>query len=209
MSLEQELKLVVKHDHKIDLDSLSCLSLVQKSELETHHLVSTYFDTPDLYLSQMKVGLRLRKHHEQWWQTVKTAGQVKEGFHQREEWEYPLAGPEWDLDTLRQTPLATMIETPEIWSQLAPLFTTDFMRDTLQLKCADGSLVELAYDYGHVSVGDTADVIHEIELELKAGNVESLALIAKDLYSQLELEPSDCSKAKMGYDLAKRVRQSP
>jgi triphosphatase len=204
MSLEQELKLVVNNTHTIDLRTVSCLASMITGKLETHHLVSTYFDTPDKYLSEHKVGLRLRQYDDTWWQTVKTAGVVKDGLHQREEWEFPLDGPEWDLSTLRQTPLLTMIDEPDLWSQLAPLFTTDFMRDTLQLKLADNSLVELAYDYGKVMAGDKASSIHELELELKSGNVEALMLIASKLQVQLDVTPSDCSKAQMGYALASR-----
>lgn len=204
MSLEQEVKLVVNNTHKIDLRTLSFLAPMTIGELETHHLVSTYFDTADKYLSGQKVGLRMRQYNDTWWQTVKTAGVVKDGLHQREEWEFPLDGPEWDLSTLRQTPLLTMIDEPNLWSQLAPLFTTDFMRDTLQLKLADNSLVELAYDYGKVIAGDKTSSIHELELELKSGNVDALMLIASKLQVQLDVTPSDCSKAQMGYELASR-----
>ncbi|MDB2705471.1 CYTH domain-containing protein [Pseudomonadota bacterium] len=204
MSLEQEVKLVVNTTHKIDLRTLSFLAPMTIGELETHHLVSTYFDTPDKYLSGEKIGLRMRKFDDAWWQTVKTAGVVKDGLHQREEWEFALDGPEWDLSTLRKTPLLTMIDEPKLWSQLAPLFTTDFMRDTLQLKLADNSLVELAYDYGQVIAGDKTSSIHELELELKSGNVDALMLIASKLQAQLDVMPSDCSKAQMGYELASR-----
>ena len=202
MSLEQEVKLVVNSTDKIDLTKLTCLVSINSSALETHHLVSTYFDTADQYLSKQKVGLRLRKHDDTWWQTVKTAGVVKDGLHQREEWEFPLKGSEWDLATLRETPLATMIDEPELWSQLSPLFTTDFMRDTLQLTLADDSSVELAYDYGQIIAGDKTGSIHELELELKSGNVEALLLLAKELQAELDVSPSNCSKAQIGYELA-------
>ena len=201
MSLEQEIKLVVNSEQKINLASLASLMALADHDVESSHLVSTYYDTADLYLSKKKLGLRLRQHDKQWWQTVKTAGVVKEGLHQRDEWEYPLQGPQWDLSTLRQTPLADMIENTTLWSSLAPLFTTDFVRDSWQLTLADNSQVELAYDFGEVRAGDQSCSIHEIELELKSGDVESLNQLAKLLRSQFDVAPSNCSKAKMGYDL--------
>jgi len=112
-----------------------------------------------------------------------------------------LQGPQWDLDMLRQTPLAAMIDNTILWSSLAPLFTTDFVRDSWQLTLADNSQVELAYDFGDVRAGDKSCSIHEIELELKSGDVESLSQLATLLRAQFDVMPSNCSKAKMGYDL--------
>jgi len=200
--LEQELKLVVEGDDKLDLLSLQWLVALADAELETDQLISTYYDTPDQYLSKLKVGLRLRKKGSQWFQTVKTAGKVKEGLHQRQEWEDELANEQWNLDNLKQTPLADIIDDVEIWSTLQPIFTTDFIRETLQLTLADCTQIELAYDRGEVRAGDLRSTIHEVELELKSGSVENLEQIATRLQEEFRLTPSDCSKAKLGYQLA-------
>ena len=200
--LEQELKLVVEADDKLDLLSLSWLVALADRELETHQLISTYYDTPDRYLSKLKLGLRLRKKGSQWFQTVKTAGKVREGLHQRQEWEDELIDERWDLDKLKQTPLAEIIEDGESWSMLQPVFTTDFIRETLQLTVTDGTQIELAYDRGEVRAGNLRSSIHEIELELKSGSVEQLKQLAERLQEHFSLKPSDCSKAKQGYQLA-------
>lgn len=204
MALEQELKLVVNGDIEIDLSALVLPNYKIDGEMMTTHLVSTYFDTNELYLASQKVGLRMRQSDGKWMQTVKTSGHVQDGLHQREEWEHPLAFAEWDLDKLKKTPLATIIENPAIWSKIRPIFTTDFERKTLQLGLDDGTQIELAYDRGWVIAGEARQAIHEIELELKAGDVAYLSLLANELQQQLPVSPNNTSKAKMGYQLIKQ-----
>lgn len=201
MSLEQELKLTINHNVKLDLDSLKELTGLASDTKDTSHLVSTYYDTEDLYLRKNKLGLRLRKHNKQWWQTVKTAGEVKNGLHQRNEWEHALQGPEWDIALLNQTPLADIIANPVQWATLSPLFTTDFIRESWQLTLTDNSQVELAYDYGKVLAGSKERPIHEIELELKSGDVEVLKQLAEILSQHFPVTYSNVSKAQVGYQL--------
>jgi len=205
MALEQEVKLLVNGEDKLDLSLLQGLSVFSQDEPYIEHLVSTYYDTPELLLSQQHLGLRMRRVNERYLQTVKTSGTVTNGLHQREEWEYELARSEWDLSTLRLTPLIDMIDKPEIWSTLMPLFTTDFFREIVQLTLVDGTQVELAYDHGEVIAGELRSKIHEIELELKSGDSEQLASIADLICQQFDLTLSDTSKAKMGYNLFKKI----
>jgi len=207
MALEQEVKLLVTSDDKVELTLLSDLLKMADGPIVTDHLISTYFDTKDLYLSKQGLGLRMRQFNEHYLQTVKTSGSVKDGLHQREEWEYDLAGQEWDIASLKLTPLAPVIDNTELWASLAPLFTTDFWRETLQLTLADGTQVELAYDRGEVRAGGLNTAIHEIELELKAGDSQQLGILATTLCQQLPISPSDISKAQMGYELVAKVRQ--
>ena len=201
MALEQEVKLQINNDTQIDLSSLSLQDCLADGESKTHHLISIYYDTAELYLKSQGVSLRMRQIDDIWLQTVKTAGVVKDGLHQREEWEDRLNGAEWDLAKLRLTPLASIIEDEAIWSKLEALFTTDFIRQTLQLTMDDGSQIELAYDYGNVSRGELQLPIHEIELELKSGDAEQLSKLTQQLQQQLGLNLSDISKAQMGYQL--------
>jgi len=201
MPLEQELKLVVNSDTLINLSLLIFPNQIIDSDIVTMRLVSTYFDTRELYLVSQGVGLRMRQSDGVWMQTVKTSGHVKDGLHQRDEWEHTLDTAEWDLAKLKQTPMALIIENMAIWSKIGPVFITDFERKTLQLRLDDGAKIELAYDRGRVIAGNLTQPIHEIELELKSGKVEHLILLANELQQQLSLSPSDISKAKMGYQL--------
>lgn len=205
MPLEQELKLVVNGDVDIDLSSLILPNYTIVSEVVTKRLVSTYFDTVKMYLASQKIGLRMRQIDGLWLQTVKTSGHVQDGLHQREEWEYILNTADWNLVKLKQTPLAMVIKNKAIWSKIGPIFTTDFERKTLQIRASDSTQIELAYDRGNVFAGELSWPIHEIELELKSGNVVHLRALANELQQQLLISPNDISKAKMGYRLIKRL----
>jgi len=99
-----------------------------------------------------------------------------------------------------------MIEDPAIWPTLKPVFTTDFERQTLQLTLSDKTEVELAYDRGEVRTDNLAEAIHEIELELKQGSVETLKLLAEQCVKQLSVEYHDESKAHRGYRLVEQIK---
>jgi inorganic triphosphatase YgiF len=190
----------------IQIAELECLHPLIVSSLDENHHVSTYYDTTDMALFSNRVGLRKRLYHGQWLQTLKTTGSVVNGLHQRDEWEHKLDEPSWDLARLKETALAPLIEQESIWSQVTGLFTTDFIRHTLQLKLNDGTEVELAYDQGEVRAGDLKAPIHEIELELKSGDVNQLVGLAEQLMAVLPLESNNISKAQQGYELVKQQR---
>lgn len=206
MNLEQEIKLQIIGDELIDLTQLDWLTQYCQSEIKNQHLLNTYFDTPELHLIHQGVGLRLRNENGRWLQTVKCTGQVKNGLHQREEWEHALTSKQFDLIQLKQTPLVDMIDDPTIWPRLKPVFTTDFERQILQLTLADNTEVELAYDRGEVHTETFAKPIHEIELELKKGSVESLKRLAEQCVKQLSVEYHDESKAHRGYRLVQQAQ---
>ncbi len=201
MSLEQEIKLLVVSDDKLDLSSLSWLEEFTDGVITTQNLRNTYFDTPNKDLRTQGVGLRLRQRDDVFLQTVKTAGMAKDGLHQRDEWEHELHNAHWVLAKLRQPPLADMINDANIWSSLQPIFTTNFIRETMQLILPENTQVELAYDSGKVVAGDLVDTIHEIELEITQGSIEQLKQLATLVCSHLAVKPSNSSKAKQGYRL--------
>jgi inorganic triphosphatase YgiF len=202
MSLEQEIKLQVSQDESLDLEKLDWLMAMLEQPGQRIHLLSTYFDTPDRDLQQFGAGLRLRQIGEQWLQTVKCTGKAENGLHQRNEWEHPLAGPEFDTALLKQTELAPLVEDTVVWSALTPLFTTEFERLVLPLLLEDGTRVEMAYDRGQVRAGKRQAPIHEIELELKQGEIKKVQQLADQLKAALPLQYSDISKAAQGYNLA-------
>lgn len=201
MSLEQEIKLALTDYKKLNLTELEWLKPFVASDVHHQHLVSDYFDTPQLDLIKSGVGLRLRNDNGSWFQTVKATGQVVDGLHQRQEWEWPLSAPEFDLELLKTTPVKDSIENQAIWSRLTKLFTTDFHRQAIQLTLSDKTHVELAYDVGRVYTKQKELPIYEIELELKSGSITEMKKLAELFCSKLNVEYSDNSKAKMGYQL--------
>jgi inorganic triphosphatase YgiF len=109
---------------------------------------------------------------------------------------------EFDTSRLAETALAPLLKQPEVWQAIAPIFTTDFERCVIPLELEDGTTVEMAYDRGEVRAGQRRAAIHEIELELKQGNIEKVQQFAAELQAALPLQYSDISKAGQGYMLS-------
>lgn len=200
MSLEQEMKLSVNGDSKLNLADLDWLQAMTHEQKQLQ-LRTEYFDTPQLKLKQQGIALRMRQIDDQWLQTVKTSGTVQDGLHQREEWEHPIMNGEFDLPLLRQTPLAPIVDDSGSWKQLHRLFFTEFKRDIRLLEASEDTLIELAYDFGEAGSGDRRAMIHEIELELRHGSLEVLQQVAERLKTELNLAYNNRSKAEIGYQL--------
>jgi inorganic triphosphatase YgiF len=205
MSLEQEIKLLVMQPEELDLMALPLIRAHLQAPVSHIHLLSTYFDTPEKALMAFGVGLRLRQIGDQWLQTVKCSGEAENGLHQRQEWEHELSGPEFDIERLAETALQPLLAQPEIWQAIEPVFTTDFERCVLPITLEDGTNVEMAYDRGEVRAGERRAAIHEIELELKHGEIERVQEFARQLKAALPLDYSDISKAGQGYALSQDI----
>lgn len=199
MSLEQEIKLSIAGIQPPDLDALPWLTALVTSRASSH-LRTDYFDTADLALQQMGLALRLREMDGQWLQTVKSQGKVDNGLHQREEWEHPLPNASFDLALLHQTPLVAFAEDTGRWQQLRCLFTTEFNRQIYRLLEGETE-IELAYDSGEVRSEGLTAPIHEIELELRHGDLAVLNAVAEKLKNALGLDYNSQSKAALGYQL--------
>lgn len=199
MAQEIELKFIVNHDA---VDAL-------REHLTTfggeHHapsqLLNIYFETPDNWLRSHDMGLRIRGESGRYEMTMKIAGRVTGGLHQRPEYNVPLSEPTLDL---AQFP-------PEVWpngelpvdlaSRVQPLFSTDFYREKWQVE-VDGSQIEIALDLGEVKAGEFAEPICELELELLSGDTRAVLKLASQLVTQAGLRQGSLSKAARGYHLA-------
>lgn len=202
MSLEQEIKLQVTQAESLLLHEIDWLKKRLIQDVYQQHLLSTYFDTADKALMNFGVGLRLRQIGEQWLQTVKCSGKASSGLHERQEWEHELAAPEFDIERLAETAIAPLLEQEQVWNAIQPVFTTEFERDVWLLRLEADTVVELAYDRGEVRAGDKQVAIHEIELELKQGQIDICQKLADQLKAALPLEYSNISKAGLGYGLS-------
>ncbi len=81
METEIELKFFVSPDFSdVLLKKISEAKVLQHSCRE---LGNTYFDTPDNWLREHDIGMRIRRFDDVFVQTVKTAGRVVAGLHQR------------------------------------------------------------------------------------------------------------------------------
>lgn len=201
METEIELKLFVSPDFAFSIrDKIADLTVLQDSQQE---LVNIYYDTPNLLLRQHDIGLRVRQSNGHFVQTVKTAGRVVAGLHQRPEYNAPCQSMVPELSLFPADTWPTTLDVGTLSSQLAPLFSTNFLRQHWLLAMPDGSQIELAFDLGEVSVPENGkDVICEVELELISGEIDALFVLANKLTKNGGVRLGNLSKAARGYRLA-------
>jgi len=200
METEIELKFFVSPDFSKTLkEKLANEKVLQHSCRE---LGNTYFDTPDNWLRQHDTGLRIRRFDDVFVQTVKTAGRVVAGLHQRPEYnaEHNCNTPDLSLHPSDIWPSGK--ENQVLQSELVGIFSTDFTREQWLVSMADGSQVEVAFDQGSVSADGKETPICEVELELKSGQTDALFNLARVFCEHGGIRLGNLSKAARGYRLA-------
>ncbi|QDF68065.1 CYTH domain-containing protein [Shewanella sp. SNU WT4] len=177
---------------------------------EPIHLANAYFDTPQLDLRALDMGLRIRSGINVNEQTIKTSGKVVGGIHSR---------PEYNVDISGNFPELALFP-PHIWpssesaaslqSQLYCLFNTDFERRCWHIQLGE-SLVEVALDLGSISsdnakgeaaMSSVSEPICELEFELLSGKPAALLTLAQDLAAKVPVAIARASKAQRGYRIA-------
>lgn len=201
MATEIELKYLVFSDNTAE--TITQLLSNQKIEfIETcHQLTNCYFDTPDLNLRKHDMGLRIREKDQVLEQTIKTAGKIIGGLHQRPEFNVPITNKNPDLALFPKEIWEDTQNVNLIEQQLVSLFTTNFERHTWLINTSSSGVVEVVFDQGSVSSQGLDDPICEIELELVRGDVSELFSLAKLLFNKIQLKPGSKSKAARGYAL--------
>ncbi|NWO04334.1 MAG: CYTH domain-containing protein [Alteromonadaceae bacterium] len=203
MATELEIKLTLTEPAQ--QQALNWLLSLPQAEKGPHKtLVNRYYDTPDAALNQARAALRVRQAGDRYIQTLKTRGEFVNGAHNRQEWEWELAGPELDLSLLEQTPLHGQVDLSAL--QLA--FETNFQRQEIILKDGDNG-IEVAVDAGQILGGGKTMPLHEVEFELKAGDAECLMQQASKLAEQVPVFLNLVSKAEQGYYLAGIYQPEP
>ncbi|WP_428773009.1 CYTH domain-containing protein [Vibrio sp.] len=200
METEIELKFFVSADFsEILRTKIAQTKILQHSCRE---LGNTYFDTPEQWLRQHDIGLRIRRFDDVHVQTVKTSGRVVAGLHQRPEYNAEHSGnhPDISLHPVDIWPEGKALQ--DLQAELAPLFSTNFSREQWLIGMPDGSQVEVAFDQGAVIAGDKQEPICEVELELKSGQTDALFTLARTLCEAGGMRLGNLSKAAKGYRLA-------
>lgn len=199
--LEQELKLRVLQTQALDFAGLH-LEHFAIEPMPAQAMETQYWDTKCRFLQQHGYALRVRRVADRWLQSVKSRGQVRNGIHERQEWEQPLSAFRLSLDALASTPLADLLEAnPKHREALCVQFVTEFCRQRWWLRDQQGAVIEMAYDRGYLVMGTHRALIHEIELERVQGSVQPLYAVAEVLMQRYPLSLSERSKADLADDL--------
>lgn len=202
MEIELKLRLPPSALAALRADPLWARTRATRKQLD-----NIYFDTPQRTLAQAGIGLRLRSDGKHWLQTVKGGGASRAGLHQREEIEFPVAGPALEWAPLAGTPFEPMI-TP-LKDQLQPQFRTRFEREIREVTGAAGGIIEVAIDHGEILAGEHKEALCEVELELKSGPVDELFALALLLVERHPLVLDNRSKAERGDRLARGAPMEP
>lgn len=199
MAQEIELKFIVEKD---SVDALrQHLHQLSGEHAAPEQLLNIYYETPDSWLRRHDMGLRIRGASGRYEMTMKIAGRVVGGLHQRPEYNIDIAKPELELERF---PAEVWPEgkLPESLSeQVQPLFSTDFLREKWLVN-EGKSRIEIALDLGEVKAGEFQEPICELELELLDGEAEDVLKLARKLVNQSGLRQGSLSKAARGYHLA-------
>jgi triphosphatase len=209
MNNEIELKLLIAPADVRRLQRLPLLKGCTRRTLRSQRLVSVYYDTPALDLNKHGVAVRLRRVGRRWIQTVKTAGTVAAGLHDRPEWERETQGNTLDVQAILDAKLHKSLNDETLLQALRPVFTTEFTRSRRIVELPGGTIVEFALDRGEIRANGKQSPICEVELELKSGDPAQLFTFALSLQDVIPLRLENTSKAERGYRLATNAQLTP
>lgn len=183
--------------NKLDI-FLNSLTIVSHSEVE---LGNIYFDTRDLALRRLDMGLRIRRSDDFAEQTIKCRGEGLGGLHARPEYNGPVRGERPCLADFPASIWPQGEDLAALQAALVPQFRTDFLRRHW-LIAWQGAEIELAWDRGEIVGQEGREAIDELELELKSGSPAALLALAERLGAMPGLRLGVQSKAQRGYRLA-------
>nr|WP_318384345.1 inorganic triphosphatase [uncultured Enterobacter sp.] len=199
MAQEIELKFIVNPQ------SVEALRSHLHTLTDEHHapgeLLNIYYETPDNWLRSHDMGLRIRGAQGRYEMTMKIAGRVVGGLHQRPEYNIDLEKAELDLAHFPQEVWPEGGLPDDLARRVSPLFSTHFNREKWLVNLGD-SRIEIALDLGEVKAGEFQEPICELELELLSGERDDVLKLARQLVTQTGLRQGSLSKAARGYHLA-------
>ena len=127
MAQEIELKFIVNHEAVNALrDHLNTLGGEHRAPSP---LLNIYYETEDQWLRSHDMGLRIRGEKGRYEMTMKIAGRVIGGLHQRPEYNVSLNEPALDLTHFPSEVWPNGEVPVDLISRVQPLFSTDFERE--------------------------------------------------------------------------------
>ncbi|MBQ4507116.1 MAG: CYTH domain-containing protein [Firmicutes bacterium] len=181
------------------ISSLSDLSSAEKVVMK-----AVYFDTEDRVLAAHDAALRVRSEGGISFATLKWNGNSEDGLHEREELNVPVSGEtsfiKLDADMFSESEEGREIMRLTEGKELRNLLETRFLRKRIKLDF-EGNIIELAIDTGKI-ITDAGDApIMELELELFAGDRDSIRRLGDRMCERYGLSPLDSSKFARGLAL--------
>ena len=161
-------------------------------------LHSIYFDTDDQQLRDCDVSLRTRTDGNAIVQTVKMLNGGSDSVLRRE-WETlvpdPIPDPSLVIDPVLPQGFRKLTS-----ADLQPVFNVNVKRETRRLT-SDRAKIDVSFDNGAVIAGQERAPVHEIELELVAGELKDLFAEAQRISDVVHGRLHARTKADLGYAL--------
>ena len=202
--LEQELKLVA--DNADVLEAILDSELVKQAGIcegthgpERFHAI--YYDTSELELEKTRHSLRARMEGDHLVAAFKLPGSIVDGLSRRVEYEAPLRDWLRTPDDLPESELKRQVLSiliPD--AMLLPRVEVDMHR-SIRILESGGSQFELVADRGVIKGAHGECQLHELELELKRGDVEPVLRLGQQIADQFGLKPSHMTKHEIGLSL--------
>ncbi len=200
--LEVELKFELTCDDVRRLLRSKAFKALRPGKSTRQTMRATYYDTPDLKLSQRGASLRVRKEGRSFVQCVKSTPDKDEasGFA-RHERQWPLANAQLVPTLLKNDAALKPLFKGGVLKNLQPIFSTEIQRQTRALTLPGGARVRCDIDQGRIVCGEREVPVHEMELELVSGDVTQLLDLAGTVTDVVPARLSARSKAYRGYTL--------
>ena len=199
MAEEIELKLLMTPQALAKMRRNPVLRSLAQTRARGQTLESVYFDTPELELKSAGQALRIRHVGAKRVQTLKSPApkaQRVNGAQHFLEFETEIESDRPDLSLISDETIRSSLQASGVADRLDPVFETRFKRSKLPVRLAD-SEIEVCFDEGEITNGDSEAPICEMELELKSGQPHRLY--------ELALMLSEGASFRQGQD-TKRVR---
>jgi len=200
-NVEIELKFDLEPQHARRLREADWLKSMQRGQTRTQNLRASYFDTPELELRNRGVSLRVRKEGQQFVQCVKVRGSTLETTVSRREWEMLVRSGAIDPEAIRNNPELAALLPAALVDRVQLAFETDIRRTSRRLVTEDGSEIAADLDSGEIRTREKSTPVYELELELKAGTVDSLFEVARRVANTAPVRLNTTSKAGRGFEL--------
>ncbi|MGI9318855.1 MAG: CYTH domain-containing protein [bacterium] len=202
--LEQELKLVANNAEVLEAILTSEL-VIQAGTCEGTHgperFHAIYYDTPGLQLELRSHSLRARMEGDRMVAAFKLPGSIVDGLSQRIEYEVEINDWLNTPDDLPESELKQQVlSIIAADAQLVQRVEVDMQRSIRMLE-SEGTHFELVADRGVIKGSHGEFILHELELELKQGEVGPVLRLGQQIAEQFGLKPSHMTKHAIGLTL--------
>ncbi len=209
METELKLRFLEADGQSVFLANTWANQLIMPDSKTTTEMLSRYFDTADMALTRMRTSLRLREEGKERVATIKLGDLSRDGLHQRLEWSVKVGDEDWPDTDDSQLDIAWFLKNAvsdgdpdeklrEILQRvqnrpLQEICQARFVRTAFDVGYGD-TLIELALDEGELRVDEQTELVNEMELELREGDVRDLMNLGEELKIRFPLVPEPLSK---------------